>query len=215
MAMTSCHECGNSISSTANSCPTCGAKVPRTKWWLWVPLGLIVMFFAYGLTIPEYQSQARQKREACEALVGPLRKDECRRMYDNDVAAGKAGSGGPTKGYEAPVDRALAEATAKARTTEDAAQLKDCQKNVAAKKAEYQRLMGKAEYWSASLALRRCSELQDDPALKALVAEAERKQYISEIESPTATRDVRNQAIEALLRDYPETGKKYAKLLKK
>ena len=75
--------------------------------------------------------------------------------------------------------------------------------------------MGKAEYWSASLALRRCSELQDDSALKALVADAERKQYISEIESPTSTQGVRNQAIEALLRDYPETGKKYATLLKK
>ena len=178
-------------------------------------MGLVVAFIGYGLTIPEYQHEARQKREACEALVGPFRKDECWRMYDRDIAAGRASGGNLKKGYEAPVDRKLVEATEKARTADDTKMLLECKKDIVSKKAEYQRLMSSREYWGASLALRRCSELQDDAGLKQLVAEAEQKQYVMEIESPGTTREARNNAIEALLRDYPEIGKKYEKRLKR
>lgn len=50
MALTACKECGNEISTKAKACPKCGAKVPRFKWWLWIPLGLIFFFFLIGLT---------------------------------------------------------------------------------------------------------------------------------------------------------------------
>ena len=113
------------------------------------------------------------------------------------------------------VASALIEATKKKQVAEDAKMLQECKKNISTKKTDYQRLMSRREYWAASLALRRCSELQaDDAALKSLVADAEQKQYIMEIEAPNTTREVRDQAIEALLRDYPEVGRKYANLSK-
>lgn len=218
MAMITCHECREPISSSASSCPKCGARVPRTKWWLWVPLGLIGLFFAYGLTIPEYEHQARELRKACEALVGgPVsgRMGECRRIEAEAIARGKASGAPAVKSYEPPVDQALVAKTSAARAADDAAFLQECRQTVDRRKSEYRRLMASREYWSAALTLRRCADLQEDSALKGLVADAERKQYVMEIESPATSRDARNQAIEALLRDYPEAGKKYAKLLRK
>lgn len=52
MAMTTCHECGKDLSTTAESCPHCGARPPKpkkTKWWLWIPLGLVGAFMLVGL----------------------------------------------------------------------------------------------------------------------------------------------------------------------
>ena len=49
MAMIACSECGTEISDKAKACPKCGARVPHTKWWLWVPLGLIVFVFVIGV----------------------------------------------------------------------------------------------------------------------------------------------------------------------
>ncbi len=218
MAMINCHECREPISSSASSCPKCGAKVPRTKWWLWIPLGLIGLFLAYGLSIPEYVHQARELRRACEALVGgPMsgRMAECERIEANAIARGKASGAVAVKSYEPPVDQALVAKTSAARAADDTAFLKECRATVERKKSEYRRLMANREYWSAALALRRCADLQDDAALKSLVADAERKQYVMEIESPATARDARNEAIEALLRDYPEIGRKYAKLPRK
>ena len=39
MALTTCRGCGQQISTTASTCPACGAKVPRSRW-LWAALGL-------------------------------------------------------------------------------------------------------------------------------------------------------------------------------
>lgn len=64
MAMTSCRECGKEISDTAKTCPHCGAGVPRTKWWLWVPLGLVVAFLAFGALVgnsPEAREKAKER----------------------------------------------------------------------------------------------------------------------------------------------------------
>ncbi|MES2990452.1 MAG: hypothetical protein V4844_03445 [Pseudomonadota bacterium] len=208
MAMISCHECGKSISSSASSCPSCGAKVPRFKWWLWFPLGIGALFVAFGLMTPEYRTKAREKREICEALVGPFEKEQCRRIYDADIARGQA-SGRSDSVYEPPIDKVATAAADKARAADDAEKLKDCQQNIVAKKAEYRRLMAAREYWSASLVLRRCAELQDNQAVKAMVADAEQKEYISEI-ATAPTKDARTRALDALRRDYPEVGAKYS-----
>ena len=39
MALFECKDCSNLISDNAKACPQCGAKIPKTKWWLWIPLG--------------------------------------------------------------------------------------------------------------------------------------------------------------------------------
>ena len=215
MAMTKCKECGHSIATSATQCPQCGAKQPKTKWWLWIPVGLFTIFIGYGFSIPKYKAEASKKREICEALAGPFRKNECQRLYEADIAAGRETEIAPARGYEAPIDTKLVEAADKARDAQVAATLVECKKNLAAKMAVYRNLMNSHQYWDASIALRRCADLQNDPRLKSLVAEAEKRQYVKEIESTGSTRDSRNIAIEALLRDYPETGAKYSKLLRK
>lgn len=210
MAMTSCHECGHQISTSASACPSCGAKVPRTKWWLWGPLGLIGVFVLYGLSIPEYESRASEVRRACEQIGGPMNRHTCDALYAQQMTEGR-NNGGRIKGHEAPVDRALVERTEKARAAEATADLKDCQKTLPAKRAQYDELIAKREYWSASLALRVCAEALEDPALKRLVADAEIKQYVLEIESPSTSKDAKRQARAALQRDYPEEAQKVAK----
>jgi hypothetical protein len=73
MALTPCRECGGEVSTEADACPKCGAKVlkpKRTKWWLWIPLGLFAAFMGYGFVLsstPEGQakSQARAAIRLC------------------------------------------------------------------------------------------------------------------------------------------------------
>lgn len=52
MAIVKCRECGNEISTTAKSCPKCGAKMPkRTSVITWVIAGVMMLllfnFFSY------------------------------------------------------------------------------------------------------------------------------------------------------------------------
>jgi predicted amidophosphoribosyltransferase len=68
MAMTTCRECAKEISDTAKSCPHCGAKVPRTKWWLWIPLGLVVAFLAYGAILSN-TPKGKEKAKARDAIA--------------------------------------------------------------------------------------------------------------------------------------------------
>lgn len=48
MALAPCRECGVQISTSAKSCPNCGARVARTRWWLVVPALAITAFLALG-----------------------------------------------------------------------------------------------------------------------------------------------------------------------
>lgn len=88
--MIECRECKKEISSTAKSCPSCGAKVPRVKWWLWVPLALFGAFILYGASIPEYESRAVQARNLCEQLAAIEQRHECDRRYSEAIAEGRA-----------------------------------------------------------------------------------------------------------------------------
>jgi hypothetical protein len=212
MALIACNECGAEVSTSANACPKCGAKVPRTKWWLWIPLVLVAAFFAFPyLASTPAQRAANSARADCERVF--QRGRGCDQVYDDVLRRESPVRESPVR--EAPIDRALVEATAKARAAEEVAYRKECEQSLASRKADYQRLMRSRQFWSASLVLRRCSELLDDPALKALVADAEKRQYIMEIESRATTQEVRDQAIRALLRDYPDIGAKYANRLEK
>lgn len=50
MALLTCKDCGTQVSTSAKACPKCGAKIPKTKWWLWVPLAVVFVFFVIGAT---------------------------------------------------------------------------------------------------------------------------------------------------------------------
>lgn len=213
MSMTECGECKHAISTTATMCPNCGAKVPRTKWWFWVPLAVIAAFLIYGMTIPEYVSQAREVKKVCEQLA-PFQKDECQRTYDRTISAGKAEKN-PTSTSSYVPSTFEREDAAKRDAAERAIQLTACKVNISKNIEDYQRLMTQGNYWAASVSIRRCSQLMDDPKLVALVANGEIKSFIKDIENPKTTSNERIRQIEALTQDYPEQGAKYAPLLSK
>jgi len=87
----------------------------------------------------------------------------------------------------------------------------DCKTNAKAKDAEYRKLMAAKEYWPATLVIRQCAELLNNPKLKALVADGEVKSYIRDIES-RGTKDWNTlRAMDSFARDYPDRAKKHAK----
>jgi hypothetical protein len=53
MSLIKCNECDNMVSSSAKACPQCGAKIPKTKLWLWIPLGFVLILLAIGILAPE------------------------------------------------------------------------------------------------------------------------------------------------------------------
>lgn len=73
MALKKCQECGHEVSTSAISCPKCGAKMPKPKLWLWIPLGLIVAFFIIGAMLPE--DEKRNEAEVFTATVKHMMKD--------------------------------------------------------------------------------------------------------------------------------------------
>jgi hypothetical protein len=177
-----------------------------------VAVGALCAFLFVGhlASRPEHEVRAFELRKACEALVtGQSPTLDCRGVERDALARGQAG-----RGYEAPVDRALTEKTVRARQASDEADLRQCKKTMKAKRAEYAQLMQQGEYWSASLVLRVCSELMEDPEIKALVETAEVEQYLKELRDPATARETRRQAIAALQREYPEAARANAHLLR-
>jgi zinc-ribbon domain len=96
MAMIACKECGTEISTTAKACPKCGAVVPRPKIWPWVigvPVALFIALLLFGLSIPEYESRAREVRQVCEKMAGPGQRYICDEQYAEAIRKGRAESG--------------------------------------------------------------------------------------------------------------------------
>lgn len=107
----------------------------------------------------------------------------------------------------------LAASQAQAVASSKAANAADpCRSTIDAKRAEYQTLVAARKYWDASLTLRVCSETLNDPALRAMVADAEIRSHLATINDPKAPPRERAHAIEMLTRDCPETGKPFAQL---
>lgn len=75
MALLKCHECGNPVSSSAATCPQCGAAVRSTRnrigkavrvvWYILCALVLVIVFracYGVGEVIQGKPSAAEQKR---------------------------------------------------------------------------------------------------------------------------------------------------------
>lgn len=100
MALVSCSECGKQVSDKAASCPHCGvavAPVEQTnavatggfKWWLWVPIALVVIFFAFPyLAHSPAERAAISARADCERVFPAERGGKCDQVY-NDVLLGR------------------------------------------------------------------------------------------------------------------------------
>lgn len=99
MALITCKECSNEVSSTAAACPKCGARVkPKSNvlpWVLGVPVGLFVLMMAIGSanSNPE-KTRARQAFELCmkdlddrlrDPGTTPLVRGACQKMREDFV----------------------------------------------------------------------------------------------------------------------------------
>jgi len=88
---------GAQISDKAATCPRCGAspaKSKKTKWWLWVPVGLFASFIAFGMVVgstPEAQERSKdrfaieycwseQKKPSVEPDVARFMAGACEKM---------------------------------------------------------------------------------------------------------------------------------------
>ena len=94
MALLTCKDCGTEVSSSAKACVKCGAKVPRTKWWLWLPLAGIAAFGLFAVSVSndpgaQERSQARyaidlcwetQKRKSLDPGASRLAAEACEMM---------------------------------------------------------------------------------------------------------------------------------------
>ncbi|MFW2396569.1 zinc ribbon domain-containing protein [Burkholderia pseudomallei] len=93
MALTSCKECGNDISTSAKICPKCGAVTPGPMIWPWIvgiPLVLFAAIIFIGKGIPEYAAEARRVRDICEQIAAPSQRYICDQQYQEAIAKGRA-----------------------------------------------------------------------------------------------------------------------------
>ncbi len=84
MSLMKCAECSAEISTTARSCPQCGARVPKPKLWLWVPLGLVGAFLLFGATVgntPEANERAHAR-----AVIKTCWGEQARKSLDSGTA---------------------------------------------------------------------------------------------------------------------------------
>ena len=69
MALIKCHECSSEISTEAESCPKCGARVrkeKKTNWLVVVPVMFVVIFILFAMVSggdrnPEYAQKEHDK----------------------------------------------------------------------------------------------------------------------------------------------------------
>ena len=64
MALVKCHECGNQVSDTAKTCPSCGAKVQRKSKKSGIsPQGKVVFFLAFIVLLGVGQITKKENRQ--------------------------------------------------------------------------------------------------------------------------------------------------------
>lgn len=78
----------NSIVAEVKLAPIDATPEKPFKWWLWVPLGAVALFFAYGASIPQYKADAMAARRLCEkSFRAP--QYECDALYDKMLREGE------------------------------------------------------------------------------------------------------------------------------
>ena len=92
MSLIKCKECGKQISNKAESCPSCGAKLPKkTSIVTWVLISSIAIYFVVDLFIPKnesvYSSAPRAKNfnfssmEICLINIKKLSSSESLKIF--------------------------------------------------------------------------------------------------------------------------------------
>lgn len=229
MSIIKCVECQAEISSTAVACPKCGAIVPKAKVWPWVvgvPLGVLALIMVWSGSKPDYEHKANEVRDACLKSFGGS-TFECDRVYSKIIREGKMAAETPAQRAEREKLEAFVKAREqvafdkqKAAYDEEQEAIKkrvtaECAPLLEEKKSRYKALFASGRYWDAATALRACAKASDDAALKRMVADAEFKSYVADINSPKTSTEQKLQAITSMSRDFPEQAKSYESLEKK
>ena len=74
MPLEKCPDCRTEVSSSAPTCPRCGAKLRRSAaltllyWVVGTIVTVFVLMFLYGLSVPEEERQANRARRLCEEM---------------------------------------------------------------------------------------------------------------------------------------------------
>ena len=110
---------------------------------------------------------------------------------------------------EATSTKPLAQVNAASSASGDAANRERCRVSRADQLANYRRLMQVGKQWDAAGTIRACASTLDDSELKKLLADAEIQSYKQTIGSAKASKEDRLEAMQSLVRDYPEAGKPY------
>ena len=85
----------------------------------------------------------------------------------------------------------------------------ECRENAAKQQIDHDKNLAAGKYWEAASAIRVCAEALEDDTLRLQVAASEKKHYLSEINSRKVSARDKANAIERLIRDYPDEGKRY------
>ena len=229
MSIIKCIECQAEISSTAVACPKCGAVVPKAKVWPWVvgiPVGILALIMLWSASKPDYEHKAIAARKVCEKNLGGSIED-CGRVYVSIIRDGERAAETPAQRAEREKQDAAVKSYHQAAFDKERAadekkqeELKrqmnaECAPLLDEKKTRYKALFASGRYWDAATALRACAKASDDAALKKMVADAEFKSYVADINSPKTSKDQKLQAITSMSRDFPEQAKNYESLEKK
>lgn len=90
MALKACKDCGTQISTSAKACPKCGAKPAKFKWWLWGPLAIVVLFFAFPyIAYTSAERVAISARADCERVFPLERGGKCNQVYNEALMKAK------------------------------------------------------------------------------------------------------------------------------
>ncbi len=223
MPIIKCSECEKEISTSALACPKCGAVIPKKKLWPWlvgVPVGVVALILVWSGAKPDYEHQAIAARQVCEKNFGGSRGD-CDSVYSGIIRDGEKAAETPAKRierekresavksyYQAEFDKERAAFDKEQEALEK--QMKaECVPLLDEKKSRYKALFASGRYWDAATALRPCAKVSDDAYLKKMVADAEFKSYVADINSPKTSAAQKLQAIDSMSRDFPEQAKKY------
>jgi hypothetical protein len=84
---------------------------------------------------------------------------------------------------------------------------RDCMENTVAQKAKYDELMAQKDYFVAAAVVRECANVLNSFSLKALLADAEYKQYKLKFNDPKASVDDIEEAAQRIKEIHPEYAK--------
>lgn len=89
MPLVPCKECSTPIATSARTCPQCGARRSRTRWWFWVPIYLLMIFFAFPyIAYSPAERAAIRARAECERAFPAERGRQCDAVYDRALSEG-------------------------------------------------------------------------------------------------------------------------------